>query len=129
MRDVARECDMSESSLYHNFKIVTSLSPVAFQKIHLEQAKICSQNIGIAQAIFDVVDESAHGLAANRPECLICYQKYTAKFYAPVWCKFKFRSNLTAQKTKNSTAKLINLHYALLKFIQKPFLNALRNPS
>lgn len=32
MKDVARECDMSESSLYHNFKIVTSLSPVAFQK-------------------------------------------------------------------------------------------------
>lgn len=32
MKEVARECDMSESSLYHNFKVVTSLSPIAFQK-------------------------------------------------------------------------------------------------
>ena len=62
MKDVARECDMSESSLYHNFKIVTSLSPVAFQKkIRLEEAKnlLVNKNIGVAQAAFDVGYESA----------------------------------------------------------------------
>ena len=62
MKDVARECDMSESSLYHNFKIVTSLSPVAFQKkIRLEEAKnlLATKNIGVAQAAFDVGYESA----------------------------------------------------------------------
>ena len=61
MKDVARECDMSESSLYHNFKIVTSLSPVAFQKkIRLEEAKnlLVNKNIGVAQAAFDVGYES-----------------------------------------------------------------------
>ena len=53
MKDVARECDMSESSLYHNFKIVTSLSPIAFQKkIRLEEAKnlLATKKIGVAQA-------------------------------------------------------------------------------
>ena len=62
MKDVARECDMSESSLYHNFKTVTSLSPVAFQKkIRLEEAKnlLVNKNIGVAQAAFDVGYESA----------------------------------------------------------------------
>ena len=62
MKEVARECDMSESSLYHNFKIVTSLSPIAFQKkIRLEEAKnlLATKNIGVAQAAFDVGYESA----------------------------------------------------------------------
>lgn len=62
MKEVARACDMSESSLYHNFKIVTSLSPVAFQKkIRLEEAKnlLVNKNIGVAQAAFDVGYESA----------------------------------------------------------------------
>ena len=62
MKDVACECDMSESSLYHNFKIVTSLSPIAFQKkIRLEEAKnlLATKKIGVAQAAFDVGYESA----------------------------------------------------------------------
>lgn len=62
MKEVARECDMSESSLYNNFKIVTSLSPIAFQKkIRLEEAKnlLATKNIGVAQAAFDVGYESA----------------------------------------------------------------------
>ena len=62
MKEVARECDMSESSLYHNFKVVTSLSPIAFQKkIRLEEAKnlLATKNIGVAQAAFDVGYESA----------------------------------------------------------------------
>ena len=62
MKEVARECDMSESSFYHNFKIVTSLSPIAFQKkIRLEEAKnlLATKNIGVAQAAFDVGYESA----------------------------------------------------------------------
>ena len=62
MKEVARACDMSESSLYHNFKVVTSLSPIAFQKkIRLEEAKnlLATKNIGVAQAAFDVGYESA----------------------------------------------------------------------
>ena len=62
MKEVARACDMSESSLYHNFKIVTSLSPISFQKkIRLEEAKnlLATKNIGVAQAAFDVGYESA----------------------------------------------------------------------
>ena len=62
MKEVARECDMSESSFYHNFKIVTSLSPIAFQKkIRLEEAKnlLATKNIGVAQAALDVGYESA----------------------------------------------------------------------
>ncbi|WP_298987482.1 AraC family transcriptional regulator [uncultured Campylobacter sp.] len=62
MKEVARECDMSESSLYHNFKVVTSLSPIAFQKkIRLEEAKnlLATKNISVAQAAFDVGYESA----------------------------------------------------------------------
>jgi transcriptional regulator, araC family len=61
MKEVARACDMSESSLYHNFKVVTSLSPIAFQKkIRLEEAKnlLVTKNIGVAQAAFDVGYES-----------------------------------------------------------------------
>ena len=62
MKEVARACDMSESSLYHNFKVVTSLTPIAFQKkIRLEEAKnlLATKNIGVAQAAFDVGYESA----------------------------------------------------------------------
>ena len=62
MKEVACACDMSESSLYHNFKIVTSLSPIAFQKkIRLEEAKnlLATKKIGVAQAAFDVGYESA----------------------------------------------------------------------
>lgn len=62
MKEVACACDMSESLLYHNFKIVTSLSPIAFQKkIRLEEAKnlLATKNIGVAQVAFDVGYESA----------------------------------------------------------------------
>ena len=46
MKDVARECDMSESSLQ--------------KKIRLEEAKnlLVNKNIGVAQAAFDVGYES-----------------------------------------------------------------------
>ena len=62
MKEIARSLDMSESSLYHNFKTVTSLSPIAFQKkIRLEEAKnlLANTKIGVAQVAFDVGYESA----------------------------------------------------------------------
>lgn len=62
VKELAKACDMSESSLYQNFKIVTSLSPIAFQKkIRLEKAKnlLTNTKVGVAQVAFDVGYESA----------------------------------------------------------------------
>ena len=62
IKDLARACDMSESSLYQNFKTITSLSPIAFQKkIRLEEAKnlLSNTDLPVAQAAFEVGYESA----------------------------------------------------------------------
>ncbi|WP_170000236.1 AraC family transcriptional regulator [Campylobacter sp. RM9328] len=61
VKELARCYDMSESSLYQNFKVITSLSPLAFQKkIRLEEAKnlLANKRIGVAQVAFDVGYES-----------------------------------------------------------------------
>ena len=86
MKEVARECDMSESSLYNNFKIVTSLSPIAFQKkIRLEEAKnlLATKNIGVAQVAFDVGYESASQFSREYTRMFGVPLKSIAKFYAP----------------------------------------------
>lgn len=86
MKEVARECDMSESSLYNNFKIVTSLSPIAFQKkIRLEEAKnlLATKNIGVAQVAFDVGYESASQFSREYTRMFGVPPKSIAKFYAP----------------------------------------------
>lgn len=41
IKELAQNIDMSESSLYQNFKTITSMSPLQFQKkIRLEEAKL-----------------------------------------------------------------------------------------
>lgn len=62
MKDIADEFDMSESSLYHNFKKITALSPLQFQKkLRLEEAKniLLTQNLDISDIAFQVGYESA----------------------------------------------------------------------
>lgn len=62
MKEIAQKFDMSESSLYHNFKKVTTLSPLQFQKkLRLEEAKniLLTQNIDASQVAFDLGYESA----------------------------------------------------------------------
>lgn len=61
IKELARRVGMSESSLYHNFKKVTMLSPLQFQKkLRLEEAKqmLLNQNVDASQAAFDVGYES-----------------------------------------------------------------------
>lgn len=61
IKELAHRIGMSESSLYHNFKKVTMLSPLQFQKkLRLEEAKqmLLNQNIDASQAAFDVGYES-----------------------------------------------------------------------
>lgn len=61
IKELARRVGMSESSLYHNFKKVTMLSPLQFQKkLRLEEAKqmLLNQNIDASQAAFNVGYES-----------------------------------------------------------------------
>lgn len=62
MKEIAEEFDISESSLYHNFKKITMLSPLQFQKkLRLEEAKniLLTQNLDIAEVAFQVGYESA----------------------------------------------------------------------
>jgi len=62
MKDIADEFDMSESSLYHNFKKITALSPLQFQKkLRLEEAKnlLISKKIDISEVAFQVGYESS----------------------------------------------------------------------
>lgn len=59
---IAQDIGMSEASLYQNFKKVTSMSPLQFQKkIRLEEAKqmLLSQNLPAHEVAFNVGYESA----------------------------------------------------------------------
>lgn len=61
VKELARLIDMSESSLYQNFKTITSMSPIQFQKkIRLEEAKmmLLNQNIEASEVAFAVGYES-----------------------------------------------------------------------
>ncbi|WP_321469711.1 AraC family transcriptional regulator [Halarcobacter sp.] len=61
VKELARLIDMSESSLYENFKTITSMSPIQFQKkIRLEEAKLMllNQNIEASEVAFAVGYES-----------------------------------------------------------------------
>jgi transcriptional regulator GlxA family with amidase domain len=61
VKELARSVSMSESSLYHNFKKITAMSPLQFQKnLRLQEAKqlLISQNIEAAQVAFEVGYES-----------------------------------------------------------------------
>lgn len=61
IKDLAKLIDMSESSLYQNFKTITSMSPIQFQKkIRLEEARLMllNQNIEASEVAFAVGYES-----------------------------------------------------------------------
>lgn len=61
VKELARLIDMSESSLYQNFKTITSMSPIQFQKkIRLEEAKLMllNQNVDASEVAFAVGYES-----------------------------------------------------------------------
>jgi AraC-like DNA-binding protein len=61
MKKLSKTIGMSESSLYSNFKKITTMSPLQFQKkIRLEEAKqmLMSQNIDASQVAFEVGYES-----------------------------------------------------------------------
>ncbi|QKF82611.1 AraC family transcriptional regulator [Halarcobacter ebronensis] len=61
VKELARMIDMSESSLYQNFKTITSMSPIQFQKkIRLEEAKLMllNQKIDASEVAFAVGYES-----------------------------------------------------------------------
>lgn len=61
MKELAKSYGMSESSLYHNFKKVTMLSPLQFQKtLRLEEARrmLLTQNIEATEVAFAVGYES-----------------------------------------------------------------------
>ncbi len=61
VKELARSVSMSESSLYHNFKQITAMSPLQFQKsLRLQEARqmLMAQNIEAAQVAFEVGYES-----------------------------------------------------------------------
>lgn len=61
MKNLSKSIGISESSLYQNFKKVTSMSPLQFQKkIRLEEAKniLLSQNVEASEVAFSVGYES-----------------------------------------------------------------------
>ncbi|WP_024955699.1 AraC family transcriptional regulator [Sulfurospirillum arcachonense] len=61
IKDLSKKIGMSESSLYHNFKKLTMMSPLQFQKkIRLEEAKkiMLTQNINASNTAFLVGYES-----------------------------------------------------------------------
>ena len=61
MKNLSKNIGMSESSLYNNFKKITTMSPLQFQKkIRLEEAKqmLINQNLDAAQVAFEVGYES-----------------------------------------------------------------------
>ncbi|HDX8124298.1 TPA: helix-turn-helix transcriptional regulator, partial [Campylobacter fetus subsp. venerealis] len=61
MKKLSKEIGISESLLYQNFKKITSLSPLQFQKkIRLEEAKnlLISTNLEASQIAFKVGYES-----------------------------------------------------------------------
>ncbi len=61
VRELARSVSMSESSLYHNFKKITAMSPLQFQKnLRLQEARqlLMSRDIEAAQVAFEMGYES-----------------------------------------------------------------------
>lgn len=61
VKELAEKFDMSESTLYHNFKKITMLSPIQFQKkLRLEEAKqlLLNQKIDVNEVAFVVGYES-----------------------------------------------------------------------
>lgn len=61
VKELARSVSLSESSLYHNFKKITAISPLQFQKqLRLHEARqiLMMQDIEAAQVAFDVGYES-----------------------------------------------------------------------
>jgi len=61
MNELARSVGMSESSLYANFKKVTSMSPLQFQKqlrLHAARQMLMNRDIEAAQVAFNVGYES-----------------------------------------------------------------------
>lgn len=61
IKKLSKLADMSESSLYQNFKTITSLSPIQFQKkLRLEEAKrmLSVRNMDISEVAFLVGYES-----------------------------------------------------------------------
>lgn len=61
VKELARSVSMSESSLYHNFKKITAMSPLQFQKnLRLQEARqlLMSRDIEAAQVAFEVGYES-----------------------------------------------------------------------
>ncbi|MDD3597223.1 AraC family transcriptional regulator [Sulfuricurvum sp.] len=61
VKELARSVSMSESSLYHNFKKITAISPLQFQKhlrLHEARQMLMVQDIEAAQVAFEVGYES-----------------------------------------------------------------------
>ncbi|MDD5051589.1 MAG: AraC family transcriptional regulator [Sulfuricurvum sp.] len=61
VKELARSVSLSESSLYHNFKKITAISPLQFQKqlrLHEARLMLMSQDIEAAQVAFEVGYES-----------------------------------------------------------------------
>ena len=61
IKELARSVSLSESSLYHNFKKITAISPLQFQKklrLHEARQMLMSQNIEATQVAFEVGYES-----------------------------------------------------------------------
>lgn len=61
VKELARSVSMSESSLYHNFKKITAMSPLQFQKnLRLQEARqmLSTRDIEAAQVAFEVGYES-----------------------------------------------------------------------
>ena len=70
IENLAKKLGISASSLYHNFKRITALSPLQFQKkIRLEEAKnlLINQNLDAAEAAFA---RALRSLIGNTPGCL-----------------------------------------------------------
>jgi transcriptional regulator GlxA family with amidase domain len=61
VKELAQSISMSESSLYQHFKIITTMSPIQFQKkLRLEEAKqlLLLRNMEISDVAFQVGYES-----------------------------------------------------------------------
>lgn len=61
IKELARSVSLSESSLYHNFKKITAISPLQFQKqlrLHEARQMLMSQELEAAQVAFEVGYES-----------------------------------------------------------------------
>jgi len=61
IKELARSVSFSESSLYHNFKKITAVSPLQFQKqlrLHEARQMLITQDIDVSQAAFEVGYES-----------------------------------------------------------------------